>query len=137
MDVRVMLEQLRKMRIRQEQLAQRAADALNRATAGMGRRRATDRGGTGSCPLTDYAILYGDAIDDLEKAKSEADALWGELKALVAAVDDLDARLLVERFYNLAMPWPNVAKSIKRSQRSMIKLHAEAIRQMMQNENIC
>lgn len=129
-DIRTRLDELRQLRILQRYHAQLAACALDKASRGMSTRRATDRGGTGSCPLTEFAPVYAQHRDYAREVGEKADGLWRDVKPYVCALPDLDARLVVTGYYQQADSWEDVRKSVKRSESSVFRLHREAIRGM-------
>lgn len=129
-DIRARLEELRQLRMRQKYHAGLAASALNRATSGMSTKRATDRGGTGTCPLTEYAPVYAQHRDYAREAGEKADDLWRDVHRYVSALPDLDARLVVTGYYQHADSWEDVRRNVKRSGDSVSRLLQEAIRAM-------
>ena len=133
-DIRARLEELRQLRMRQKYHEGLAASALDRATSGMSTRRATDRGGTGTCPLTEYAPVYAQHRDYAREVGEKADDLWRDVQPYVCALPDLDARLVVTGYYQQADSWEDVRKSVKRSESSVFRLHREAIRGMERME---
>lgn len=133
-DIRMKLDELRQLRMRQKYHAGLAASALDRATSGMSTRRATDRGGTGSCPLTEFAPVYTQHRDYARETGEKADAIWSDVQRYVSALPDLDARLVVTGYYQHADSWEDVRKSVKRSESSVFRLHREAIRGMERME---
>lgn len=129
-DIGERLWEVRRARLREREHAMRACDYLDRATNGMSMRRATDWGGTGTCPLTDYAMLYVGERDAAKESRAQAEKLWRELEALVGTLHDLDARLILEGFYREAMSWDEVRRAVKRSGSSVDRLHREALRRL-------
>lgn len=133
-DIRTRLDELRQLRILQRYHAHLAACALDKASRGMSTRRATDRGGTGSCPLTEFAPVHAQHRDYAQELGRKADDLWRDVKPYVCALPDLDARLVVTGYYQQADSWEDVRKSVKRSESSVYRLHREAIRGMERME---
>lgn len=129
-DIRDKLWQLRRLRVDASVHLARAAEYLARATRGMSYRRATDTGGTGHCPLTDYAPLYAKERDEGRAYAARADALWAELSPIVDALPDLDARMVITCYYDNAMTWDEVRRAVKRSESAAQKLRREALRRM-------
>ena len=138
-DIRARLDELRRLRMRQKYHAGLAASALDKASRGMSTRRATDRGGTGTCPLTEFAPVYAQHRDYAQELGRKADDLWRDVHRYVSALPDLDARLVVTGYYQHADNWEDVRKSVKRSEGSVYRLHREAIRAMERMEvvNMC
>lgn len=131
-DIRDKLWQLRRLRIDASVHLARASEYLTRATQGMSYRRATDTGGTGHCPLTDYAPIYARERDEGREYARQASALWEELSPIVDALPDIDARMVIGCYYNNAMTWDEVRRAVKRSEIAVQKLHREALRRMEQ-----
>lgn len=118
---------VRRLRLEQERHNRRAVDYLLCAQVGMGKQRATDMGGTGHCPLTDFATQYGKERELWLEAKKRADDAWSILAPQVMKLPDLDMRLIIEYYYNAAMDWSEVCKVVKRRQMSAFKLHKAGI----------
>lgn len=129
-DIRTRLDELRQLRILQRYHAHLAACALDKASRGMSTRRATDRGGTGSCPLTEFAPVYAQHRDYAQELGRKADDLWRDVHRYVSALPDLDARLVVTGYYQQADSWEDVRRNVKRSGDSVSRLLQEAIRAM-------
>ena len=68
-DIRTRLDELRQLRILQRYHAHLAACALDKASRGMSTRRATDRGGTGSCPLVRARVCPAQGLCSGTRAK--------------------------------------------------------------------
>lgn len=135
-DIRDKLWQLRRLRIDASVHLASASEYFARATHGMSYRRATDTGGAGHCPLTDYALLYANERDEGREYAGRASALWAELSPIVDALPDVDARMVIGCYYNNAMTWEEVRRAVKRSEIAVQKLHREALRRM-EKTNIC
>lgn len=129
-DIHLRLEMLRQYRIFQARYAGRALAALDKACHGMSTKRATDRGGTGTCPLTDYALAYAEQRDLAAEYGQKADEIWSDIKKHIQALEDFDARQVITLFYYTADPWEDVRKKVKRSMASVFRLHNEAIKTM-------
>lgn len=129
-DIRHRLEELRKLRSEQRRHAQLAENAMGRATVAMSTKRAIDRGGTGTCPLTEYAPVYAQHRDYAREAGEKADGLWRDVQPYVCALPDLDARIVVTGYYQQADSWEDVRRNVKRSESSVFRLNREAIRAM-------
>lgn len=129
-DIRTRLDELRQLRILQRYHAHLAACALDKASRGMSTRRATDRGGTGSCPLTEFAPVYTQHRDYAQELGRKADDLWRDAHRYVSVLPDLDARLVVTGYYQHADSWEDVRRNVKRSGDSVSRLLQEAIRAM-------
>lgn len=128
-EVRSALWRLRRLRLEETAHNERASEYLHRATRGMGMKHATDIGGTGNCPLTDNADRYEQERAAADRARQEADTIWAGFVPVVAALE-LDARSVVERYYNVGMAWEDIPAAVKRSLKSCERLHREALAQM-------
>lgn len=128
-DIGIMLGDLRRLRQKQLQAQAKAEEYQRRATAGMSRQRATDTGGTGHCPLVDYADAHIAARKRYHEAKKEADALWEQIKPLIAD-EGLDEQQVIDLSYNQAMCLVDVCSSIKRSQISVSTMLRKVVDRM-------
>ena len=124
--IRDTLTHLRQLRQSEASHGDKAAEYLQRATHGTGSKRATAIGGTGNCPLTDYAERYSSQRKAAISARRQADALWQRVEPLLANLD-FDSRGVIGRYYNLAMAWEDIPAAIKRSKVSCERMHREAI----------
>ena len=108
------LNELRRLRIEAAEHYADAAEYLNRATNGTGTKRATDMGGTGRCPLTDYAGRYDRAQEKYRACAAQANALWSRIRPALDSYD-YDTRCVIELYYNHAADMQDVARAVKRS----------------------
>lgn len=125
-NIRDTLTRLRQLRLSEAANAERASEYLHRSTHGTGTKRAADIGGTGHCPLTDYAGRYAQAREVSIRARREADLLWKRIEPHLAQMD-LDTRSVITEFYNMAMAWEDIPASIKRSPKACERMHREAL----------
>ncbi|MEG0741914.1 MAG: hypothetical protein RR521_06770 [Clostridia bacterium] len=127
-DICEQLWEIRRLRLSAANHYAWASEYMTRASYGMSTRRAVNVGGTGKCPLTDYAACYSRERKSAEQDRRAADERWTACKQWVDALANLDARLLVECYYNCAMSWAEVRATIKRSESAVYELHREALR---------
>ncbi len=125
-NIRDTLTHLRQLRLSEASNSERASEYLHRSTHGTGTKHAVDIGGTGHCPLTDYAGRYSQARTASIGAKREADAIWKRIEPRLAQMD-LDTRSVITLFYNWATPWEDIPNSIKRSPKACERMHREAL----------
>lgn len=129
-DIRMKLDELRQLRMRQKYHAGLAASALDRATSAMSTKRATDRGGTGTCPLTQYGPVYSKHRELSIEAGKKAEAIWMDVRRHVDALGDFDTRMVVTGYYQNADSFERVACMVKRSRESVDRLHRNALKSM-------
>lgn len=128
-DIGNMLGDLRRLRQHQEQAHDKAEEYQRRATAGMTRQRATDTGGTGHCPLTDFADAHIAAMKRYHEAKRKADAIWEQIKPLLAD-EGFDEQQVIDLSYNQAQSLYDVCSKIKRSQLSVSTMLRKVVDRM-------
>ena len=124
--IRDTLTHLRQLRLSEASNSDRASEYLHRSTHGTSTKRATDIGGTGNCPLTEYAGRYAQAREASIGAKREADAIWKRIEPHLMQMD-LDTRCVITQFYNMAMAWEDIPASIKRSKQACERMHRDAL----------
>ena len=108
------LNELRNLRIQAAAHHADASEYLARATHGTSSKRATDTGGTGRCPLTDYAERHARALGQYRDSAAKANAIWTRVRPLLT-VYDYDTQCVIELYYNQAADMQDVAKAVKRS----------------------
>ena len=108
------LNELRCLRIEATAQYADASEYLSRATHGTSSKRATDVGGTGHCPLTDYAERHARALERYRASAAKANAIWTRVRPALY-VYDYDTQCVIELFYNQGADMPDVARSVKRS----------------------
>jgi len=108
------LNELRRLRIDADIHRAEAAEYLARATRGTSAKRATDMGGTGRCPLTDYAGRHARALEQYQACAAKANAIWARVRPLLEDYDG-DTRSVIVLYYNQGEDMRDVAKGIKRS----------------------
>ena len=118
------LNELRRLRIEAAEHYADAAEYLNRATNGTGTKRATDMGGTGRCPLTDYAGGHARAAEQYKACAAKANAIWAWVFPLLEGYDG-DTRSVIVLYYNQGEDMLDVAKGIKRSLKACEKMQAK------------
>ena len=117
------LNELRRLRIEAAGHYANASELMRRATNGTGTKRATDMGGTGNCPLTDYAGRHAKADKQYRVCAAQANAIWARVKPFLCNYD-LDTQSVVELFYNQGEDMLDVVKSVKRSMISCERMQA-------------
>ena len=117
------LNELRRLRIDADTYRAEAAEYLNCATHGTGTKRATDMGGTGRCPLTDYAERHARAAEQYKACAAKANAIWAWVFPLLEGYDG-DTRSVIVLYYNQGEDMLDVAKGIKRSLKACEKMQA-------------
>ena len=117
------MHRLRNLRIEAAAHHARASEYLNRATHGTSSKRATDTGGTGRCPLTDYAERHAKAHAQYRASAAQANAIWARVQPFLCNYD-YDTQCVVELYYNQAADMSDVARSVKRSVRACEKMQA-------------
>jgi hypothetical protein len=125
----VMLDNLRTLRLEQQERADRAADLFAMATRGMSTRRATDTGGTGDCPLSRYAGDYAVAKGAAQRKALQADDIWRRVEPLLRDVE-LEAGSLIALYYNHALDWEDMRSQIKRSDAACQRMHREMVQRL-------
>jgi hypothetical protein len=125
-NIRDTLTHLRQLRLSEASNSERASDYLYRSTNGTSSKRAADIGGTGHCPLTDFAGRYSQARNASIGARREADAIWKRIEPHLMQMD-LDTRSVITLFYNMATPWEDIPAAIKRSPKACERMHREAL----------
>ena len=108
------LNELRRLRVEAAAQYADASEYLARATNGVSAKRATDLGGTGHCPLTDYAGRHARALERYRACADKANAIWARVRPALA-VYDYDTQCVIELHYNQGADMPDVARSVKRS----------------------
>ena len=129
-DIRYRLEELRKLRSEQRRHAQIAEDAMGRATVAMSTKRATNVGGTGDFPLTQYGPVYSKHRELSIEAGKKAEAIWMDVRRYVDALGVFDTRMVVTGYYQNADSFERVACMVKRSRESVDRLHRNALKSM-------
>ena len=117
------LNELRNLRIQAAAHHADASEYLNRATHGTSTKRATDTGGTGRCPVVDYAERYAKALEQYRACAAKANAIWTRVRPLLAAYD-YDTQCVIELYYNQGADMADVARSVKRSLVACEKMQA-------------
>ena len=118
------LMELRRLRLDAQYHNTKAAEYMARATNGTSTRRATNMSGTGDCPVSSYAVAYGSEHAAAIVSANAANAIW----ALVCLDGlGLDESLIIERYYNQAMDWADIAKGIKRNIDACYRMHRDAV----------
>lgn len=117
------LMELRRLRLDAQYHNAKAAEYMARATCGTSTRRATNMGGTGRCPLTDYAERHAKAHAQYRASADQANAIWARVKPFLCNYD-LDTQSVIELFYNQGEDMLDVAKSVKRSLVSCERMQA-------------
>lgn len=125
----VMLDNLRRLRLEQQERADRAADLLAMASRGMSARRATDTGGTGECPLSRYGPDYAVAKAAAQNKRKQADEIWRRIAPHLLDVE-LDAGSLVALYYNEALSWEDTKARLKRSEAACQRMHREMVQRL-------
>ena len=125
----VMLDNLRTLRLEQQERADRAADLLAMASRGMGAKRAKDTGGTGECPLSRYGPDYAAMKTVARIKRDQADAIWQRIRPHLQGVE-YDAYGVMTLYYNHAMDWEDVRTQLKRSEAACQRMHAEMVRRL-------
>ena len=117
------LNELRRLRVEAAAHHADASEYLNRATHGTSSKRATDTGGTGRCPLTDYAERHAKALEQYKTCAAKANAIWARVHPLLAAYD-YDTQCVIELYYNQGADMQDVARSVKRSPAACERMRA-------------
>ena len=117
------LNELRRLRIEAAEHYANASELMHRATNGTSTKHATDMGGTGRCPLTDYAEQHAKAHAQYRASADQANAIWARVQPFMRNYD-LDTQNVVELFYNQGEDMLDVAKSVKRSMVSCERMQA-------------
>lgn len=125
----VMLDNLRILRVEQQERFDRAAELFAMASRGMGARRATDTGGTGECPLSRYTADYAVAKAAARNKAQQADDIWRRVEPLLRDVE-LDAGSLIALYYNEALPWDDMRQRLKRSDAACQRMHWDMVRML-------
>lgn len=120
------LMELRRLRLDAQYHNARAAEYMARATNGTSTRRATDMGGTGDCPVANYAEAYGREHAAAIVSINAARAIWAQVLPLLDGIG-LDERLVIEYLYNRGMDFPDIAKAIKRSINACYQMHRDTV----------
>lgn len=118
------LMELRRLRLDAQYHNAKAAEYMARATCGTSTRRATNMSGTGRCPVSDYAVAYGREHAAAVVSANAANAIW-ETVCLDGL--GLDESLIIERYYNQAMDWADISRSIKRNIDACYRMHRDAV----------
>ena len=126
-DIRYRLEELRKLRSEQRRHAQIAEDAMGRAIVAMSTKRATNVGGTGNFPLTQYGPVYSKHRELSIETGRRAELIWEDVCPYIYALNDLDARLAIIGFYRNADTFDRVRGMVKRSETSLRKIMKDAL----------
>jgi len=118
------LMELRRLRLDAQHHNAKAAEYMERATHGTSTRRATNMSGTGKCPVSDYAVAYGREHAAAIVSANAANAIWARV-----CLDGLglDESLIIEQYYNQAMDWVDIARSIKRNIDACYRMHRLAV----------
>lgn len=125
----IMLNNLRTLRLEQQERADRAADLFAMAARGMSARRAMDTGGTGECPLSRYGPDYAVAKAAAKTKGEQAAAIWQRIKPHLQGVE-YDAYGVMTLYYNHAMDWEDVRTQLKRSEAACQRMHAEMVQRL-------
>lgn len=125
----MMLDNLRTLRLEQQERADRAADLFAMATRGMSTRRATDTGGTGECPLSRYGPDYAVAKAAAKTKGEQAAAIWQRIKPHLQGVD-YDAYGVMTLYYNQAMDWDEMRSRLKRSDAACQRMRREMVQRL-------
>ena len=126
MNVRATLWELRRLRVSQHRHLDLAAEYLHRAGQGVSYKRATDIGGTGNCPLTDYAEAHAQERRLALRARAQADAIWARFAPMLEGME-LDERSVIELYYNDAVPREDIPELIKRSAAACDRMYHEGL----------
>ena len=117
------LNELRRLRIDADTHRAKADEYLHRATRGTSAKRAIEIGGTGNCPLTDFAGRHARAQEQYKACAAKANAIWTRVRPLLEAYD-CDTQCVIELFYNQGAEMQDVARSVKRSLKACEKMQA-------------
>ena len=117
------LNELRRLRIDADKRRAEADEYFHRATRGTSAKRAIEMGGTGNCPLTDYAERHARALEQYRTCAAKANAIWARVRPFLCNYD-LDTQSVVELFYNQGEDMLDVVKSVKRSLVSCERMQA-------------
>ena len=128
------LLELRNLRIQASAHHADASEYLARATHGTSSKRATDTGGTGRCPLTDYAERHARALEQYRVCAAKANAIWTRVRPLLT-VYDYDTQCVVELYYNQAADMQDVARAVKRSLVACERMQAHVCLTLRMEEN--
>lgn len=123
MSARDQLLELRNLRIQAAAHYANASEYLNRATHGTSSKRATDTGGTGRCPLTDYAERHARALEQYRVCAAKANAIWTRVRPALY-VYDYDTQCVIELYYNQGADMADVSRSVKRSPAACERMRA-------------
>lgn len=122
-DTSHLLNELRNLRIQAAAHYADASEYLSRATHGTSSKRATDMGGTGRCPLTDYAERHANSVALYRASADQANAIWARVRPALA-VYDYDTQHVIELYYNQGADMQDVARAVKRSLKACDKMQA-------------
>ena len=117
------LNELRRLRLDAQYHNAKAAEYMARATCGTSTKHATDMGGTGRCPLTDFAYRHAKADKQYRASAAKANAIWARVRPLLD-VYDYDTQCVIELYYNQGADMQDVARAVKRSLKACDKMQA-------------
>lgn len=129
MNIREDLQELRRLRMWERECRAIADKYMDMACSGMGRRRATDMGGTGHFPVADYALIYGDERKRADDAEAQAQLLVQRIWPLTKELPE-ESRRVIGLYYREARSWAEVAKALGKSQEACWGIHRRALSEM-------
>jgi hypothetical protein len=129
------LNELRRLRTEADKHRADAAEYFHCATRGTSAKRATDMGGTGNCPLTDFAGRHARAVEEYRACAAKANAIWARVHPLLAAYA-YDTQCVIELYYNQGADMQDVARGVKRSLAACEKMQA-GVCLTLRTEAIC
>ena len=100
--IKATLWKLRQYRVAQHRHADLASDYLNRAGKGVTAEQARNIGGTGNCPLTDYADMYETERRLMQENLKGAIAVWEQVAPILCGLHR-DERRVIELYYNVGI----------------------------------
>lgn len=102
MSIKATLWKLRQYRVAQHHHADLSSEYMYRAGQGVTAEQARNIGGTGNCPLTDYADMYDTERRLMVENMQRADDIWDTVRSLLAALSK-DERRAIELYYNIGI----------------------------------
>lgn len=100
--IKATLWKLRQYRVAQHHHADLASDYLHRAGQGVTVEQARNIGGTGNCPLTDYADAYETERRMMQENLKCAIAIWEQVAPMLCGLH-CDERRVIELYYNVGI----------------------------------
>lgn len=131
-EIKDKLVQLRALRREASIHYAKAADYFERASRGMSTRRATSIGGTGGCPLTDYAPAYMAEKEHGREISHKANELVRDLMPVIRGLP-AEQQQIVLLYYDRLLPWVDIAKAAHRSREACWRMHRQAIAALSDN----